>query len=48
MVGDGVSDLETAPVVNLFIGYGGYVSREPVKRQAKAFVTRLSEVPALL
>jgi len=48
MVGDGVSDLETAPVVDLFIGYGGYVSREQVKRQAKAFVTRLSEVPALL
>ena len=48
MVGDGVSDLETVPAVDLFIGYGGYVSRERVKRGARAFVTRLSEVPALV
>jgi phosphoserine phosphatase len=48
MVGDGVSDLETQPVVDLFVGYGGYVARERVRREARAFITRLSELPALL
>lgn len=48
MVGDGISDLETKPVVDLFIGFGGYVSRARVRREAEAFVTRLSEVIPLL
>ncbi len=48
MVGDGISDLETKPVVDLFVGFGGYVSRERVRREAEAFVTRLSEVIPLL
>jgi phosphoserine phosphatase len=48
MVGDGVSDMETLPAVDLFIGYGGFVSREKVRRGSAAFVTSLSAVPALL
>jgi phosphoserine phosphatase len=48
MVGDGASDLEAAPRVDLFIGYGGYVAREKVRREAKAFVTSLASIPALL
>jgi len=48
MVGDGVSDLETAPVVDLFIGFGGFTARERVRREAAAFVTSLSEVPGLV
>ena len=48
MVGDGVSDLETAPVVDLFIGFGGFTARERVLREAAAFVTSLSAVPGLL
>ncbi len=48
MIGDGVSDLETKPFVDLFIGYGGFTARERVKKEAKAFVTSLAEVPALL
>jgi phosphoserine phosphatase len=48
MVGDGVSDLETRPAVDLFVGFGGFATRERVKREAAAFVTSLSEVPALL
>jgi phosphoserine phosphatase len=48
MVGDGVSDLETAPVVDLFVGFGGFAARERVKREAAAFVASLAEVPALL
>jgi phosphoserine phosphatase len=48
MVGDGVSDLETTPVVDLFVGFGGYAMRERVKREAAAFVTSLAAVPALV
>jgi phosphoserine phosphatase len=48
MVGDGVSDLETVPVVDLFVGFGGFATRERVKRDAAAFVTTLSAVPALV
>ncbi len=31
MVGDGVSDLETKPEVDLFVGYGGVVARPAVR-----------------
>jgi phosphoserine phosphatase len=48
MVGDGVSDLETTPRVDLFIGYGGFVARDRVKREAGAFVTSLASIPALI
>jgi phosphoserine phosphatase len=48
MVGDGASDLETMPEVDLFIGFGRYVAREKVRKQASAFVFSLDEVPALL
>jgi phosphoserine phosphatase len=48
MVGDGVSDLETVPVVDLFVGFGGFATRERVKREAKAFVTSLAAVADLL
>jgi hypothetical protein len=34
--------------VELFIGFGRYVSREKVKRDSKAFVTSLADVPALI
>jgi phosphoserine phosphatase len=48
MIGDGVGDLETRPVVDLFVGFGRYATREKVKREAEAFVTSLSSVPALV
>jgi phosphoserine phosphatase len=48
MVGDGASDLETQPVVDLFVGFGGYVSRERVKREAGVFITSLADIPGLL
>lgn len=48
MVGDGVSDLETVPEVDLFIGFGRYLKRAKVKAEAAAFVETLAEVPALL
>lgn len=48
MVGDGVSDLETKPEVDLFIGFGRYVAREKVKAGAARFVSSLDAIPALL
>ena len=48
MVGDGVSDLETKPVVDLFVGFGRYMARPKVKSQAAAFIYALDELPGLL
>lgn len=38
-IGDGVTDLETKPVVDLFIGFGGVVQREKVRQNAEVYVT---------
>jgi len=38
-VGDGVSDLETKPAVDLFIGFGGVAVRPRVRDEADVFVT---------
>ena len=48
MVGDGVSDLEAKPVVDLFVGFGRYVSREKVRLGAGKFIHALDELPGLL
>jgi len=48
MVGDGVSDLETIPVVDLFIGYGGVVARPHVEEEAPVFIRSLAELPGIL
>lgn len=48
MVGDGASDLETKPFVDLFVGFGRYTAREKVKRESAAFITRLGELTALI
>jgi len=41
MVGDGVSDLETKPDVDKFIGFGRYTPREKVQAEADYFVHSL-------
>ena len=43
-VGDGVSDLEAKPAVDLFIGFGGVVVRPRVKENADLYVTNLRDV----
>ena len=48
MVGDGVSDLETKPVVDQFIGFGRYVVRAKVRAGAHVFIHSLSECIPLL
>jgi phosphoserine phosphatase len=47
MVGDGASDLATRPVVDLFVGFGGVVSREKVRNEADVFVHLNSLAPIL-
>ncbi len=48
MVGDGVSDLETQPYVDKFIGFGRFTPREKVKNEAKHFIYSLDELPSIL
>ncbi|MEO7599323.1 MAG: HAD-IB family phosphatase [Opitutus sp.] len=48
MVGDGVSDLESRSEVDRFIGFGRYVVRDRVKKEAHAFVTSLDQLLGLL
>lgn len=48
MVGDGASDLETAPFVDHFIGFLRYVSRPKVARESPKTACTLSEIPSLL
>jgi len=43
-IGDGVSDLEAKPAVDLFIGFGGVVVRPRVKENAELYVTNLRDV----
>jgi phosphoserine phosphatase len=48
MVGDGVSDLEAKPEVDLFIGFGRYAERARVRQEAHQFIRELADLPALL
>lgn len=43
-VGDGISDLETKPAVDLFIGFGGVVVRPRVKENAHVYATSFRDV----
>jgi phosphoserine phosphatase len=43
MIGDGTSDLETKPDVDLMIGFGGVVSRDKVKEGAGVWITQLND-----
>jgi phosphoserine phosphatase len=43
-VGDGVSDLEAKPAVDLFIGFGGVVVRPRVKENADVYIISLPDV----
>lgn len=48
MVGDGASDLEAKPVVDLFVGFGRYTERTKVKAGAHQFIYSLADLPPLL
>ncbi|MBZ0299396.1 MAG: hypothetical protein K8J31_06640, partial [Anaerolineae bacterium] len=47
MIGDGMSDLVTRDVVDLFVGYGGVVARDKVRENAAAFIDSRSLAPVL-
>ena len=47
-VGDGVSDLETRAVVDLFVGFGRYAQRAAVQAGAQVFIHSLEELIPLL
>lgn len=47
MIGDGSSDLATRSVVDLFIGFGGVVSREKVREGSDVFIASASIAPVL-
>lgn len=47
-VGDGASDLEARPAVDLFVGFGGVAVRSKVKENADVFVTSFDAVRAQL
>lgn len=44
MIGDGMTDLESCPPADAFIGFGGNVIRENVKKQSSWFVTKFHEL----
>jgi phosphoserine phosphatase len=48
MIGDGASDLEAKPAVDLFIGFGGVAARPVVRENADVFVTDLRDVLELV
>lgn len=48
MVGDGVSDLETKPVVDRFVGFGRYTPREKVRAGADDYIYSLDGLLTLL
>jgi len=43
MVGDGISDLESKPEVDLFVGFGGVIAREAVRKGAGAWLEDMNE-----
>lgn len=47
-IGDGVSDLESKSVVDMFIGFGRYAVREKVKQEADYFINDLQEIVSLI
>lgn len=47
MIGDGVSDLETKPDVDVMVGFGGVVAREKVKEGADIWLTDFISSPEL-
>jgi len=38
LVGDGASDLEAAPILGLFVGFGGVVTRDRIRDEAPIFL----------
>ena len=48
MMGDGMSDLETQPDVDVFIGFGGVVARPRVRAEARHWLDSMTDPESLL
>ncbi len=48
IVGDGTSELKTAPTTDLRIGFGGFVQRKKVEEEADVFLTDPTFAPLIL
>ncbi|RHY27492.1 hypothetical protein DYB32_006733 [Aphanomyces invadans] len=48
MVGDGVTDMQAKPPADLFVGFGGVVERDVVKKNADWFVKDFAELTQAL
>jgi phosphoserine phosphatase len=48
MVGDGATDLEARPPADAFIGYGGVIVRDNIKKKADWFVTDFADLVGAL
>ena len=48
MIGDGVTDMQSSPPADSFIGYGGVVRRKPVTEGADWFITSFQDLLPLL
>jgi len=48
MIGDGVTDMQAKPPADLFIGFGGVITREAVRTGADLFVTDFQAIEDLL
>jgi phosphoserine phosphatase len=48
MVGDGVTDMQARPPAHLFLGFGGVVAREPVRKGADWFFTDFQQLVDVL
>lgn len=48
MIGDGISDLETKPDVDLMIGFGGVVQREKVKEGADLWLEKFTKIDHII
>jgi len=48
IVGDGTSELKTAPTTELRIGFGAFVQREKVEKEADVFLTEPTFAPLIL
>ena len=48
MVGDGATDAQAKPPAKAFVGFGGVVVREPVKKQSDWFVTSFDDMTKIV
>jgi phosphoserine phosphatase len=47
MIGDGISDLETKPDIDVMVGFGGIISRDKVKAGSDIWVESFAESSVL-